>query len=297
MTSPPILKAGDTIYLTSPAKAIEESVVLATKKILETWGLEVIISQHCLGRHHYFSGTDDQRLADFQWGLDHPNINAILCTRGGYGSVRIVNELDWKGFTIHPKWIIGFSDVTVFHHKALRLGFQSIHGIMPLGFCEGTADARRTLRSALFGEHYRVEFPTNPRSRKGKAEGRIIGGNMTIVFSLLATSLAYSFEDKILFLEDVGEHVYKIDRMLYALKMAGAFSKIKGLVLGGFTEIEDTDVPFGTEVSALILSQVEHLDIPVAFDFPAGHISDNRALILGSNVVLSVGESSTSLLI
>lgn len=297
MIQPPFLQPGDTIYITAPAKAIEESVVLEAKKTLETWGLIVRVSPHCLGRAAYFSGTDAERLADFQHGLDDPSIKAILCARGGYGCVRIVEELNWSAFQQNPKWIIGFSDVTVFHQKINQLGVESIHGIMPLGFTEGSEAAKETLKDSLFGTPYMLEAPYVSENITGEARGELVGGNMAIVTSLLGTPLSYSFKNNILVLEDIGEHVYKIDRMLYSLMLAGAFKEIKGLVLGGFSEMEDTDVPFGKTIKELILDQVRDLGIPVAFDLPIGHISDNQALVLGRNAVLQVTEVKTTLLI
>lgn len=297
MIQPPFLQPGDTIYITAPAKAIEESVVLEAKKTLETWGLIVRVAPHCLGRAAYFSGTDAERLADFQHGLDDPSIKAILCARGGYGCVRIVESLNWDTFKRHPKWIIGFSDVTVFHQKINQLGVESIHGIMPLGFTEGSEAAKETLKDSLFGTPYMLVAPYVSENITGEARGELVGGNMAIVTSLLGTPLSYSFKNNILVLEDIGEHVYKIDRMLYSLKLAGAFNQIKGLILGGFTDMEDTDVPFGNTIKELVLEQVRDLGIPVAFDLPIGHISDNQALVFGRTAVLKVTEVKTTLLI
>ena len=297
MIQPPFLQPGDTIYITAPAKAIEESVVLEAKKTLETWGLIVRVAPHCLGRSAYFSGTDAERLADFQHGLDDPSIKAILCARGGYGCVRIVEELNWTSFQQNPKWIIGFSDVTVFHQKINQLGVESIHGIMPLGFIEGSEAAKETLKDSLFGTPYMLEAPYVSENITGEARGELVGGNMAIVTSLLGTPLSYSFKYNILVLEDIGEHVYKIDRMLYSLRLAGAFNQIKGLILGGFTDMEDTDVPFGKTIKGLVLEQVRDLGIPVAFDLPLGHISDNQALVFGRTAVLKVTEVKTTLLI
>ena len=297
MIQPPFLQPGDTIYITAPAKAIEESVVLEAKKTLETWGLIVRVAPHCLGRSAYFSGTDAERLADFQHGLDDPSIKAILCARGGYGCVRIVEELNWTSFQQNPKWIIGFSDVTVFHQKINQLGVESIHGIMPLGFTEGSVAAKETLKDSLFGTPYMLEAPYVSENITGEARGELVGGNMAIVTSLLGTPLSYSFKNNILVLEDIGEHVYKIDRMLYSLRLAGAFNQIKGLILGGFTDMEDTDVPFGKTIKGLVLEQVRDLGIPVAFDLPLGHISDNQALVFGRTAVLKVTEVKTTLLI
>jgi muramoyltetrapeptide carboxypeptidase len=297
MIQPPFLQPGDTIYITAPAKAIEESVVLEAKKTLETWGLIVRVAPHCLGRSAYFSGTDAERLADFQHGLDDPSIKAILCARGGYGCVRIVEELNWTSFQQNPKWIIGFSDVTVFHQKTNQLGVESIHGIMPLGFTEGSVAAKETLKDSLFGTPNMLEAPYVSENITGEARGELVGGNMAIVTSLLGTPLSYSFNNNILVLEDIGEHVYKIDRMLYSLRLAGAFNQIKGLILGGFTDMEDTDVPFGKAIKELVLEQVRDLGIPVAFDLPIGHISDNQALVFGRTAVLKVTETKTTLLI
>ena len=297
MIQPPFLTPGDTVYITAPAKAIEETSVLAAKKTLETWGLNVRIAPHCLGRHHYFSGTDEERLADFQDGLDDPSIKAILCARGGYGCVRIVEDLNWDNFKRHPKWIIGFSDVTVFHQKIHQFGIESIHGIMPLGFTEGSVEAKETLRLALFGKSVLLETLSQKENILGEVRGPLVGGNMTIIYSLMQTELSYSFENKILFIEDIGEHIYKIDRMLYAFKMAGIFNQIKGLILGGFTDMEDTDVPFGKTIEELVLEQVHNLDIPVAFNMPIGHIHDNRSLVVGRTVSLRVTDTKTTLLI
>ncbi|MFM7595489.1 MAG: LD-carboxypeptidase [Flavobacteriales bacterium] len=297
MIQPPFLKPGDTVYIAAPAKAIEESSVLEAKKTLESWGLNVRISPHCLGRNHYFSGTDEERLADFQDGLDDPNIKAILCARGGYGCIRVVEDLKWDSFKENPTWVIGFSDVTVFHQKIHQLGIESIHGIMPLGFVEGSDAAKESLKKILFGEPVMLEAPYRSDNITGRATGQLVGGNMAIVSSLLGTPLSYSFKDNILVLEDIGEHVYKIDRMLYSLKLAGAFSQIKGLVLGGFTDMEDTDVPFGKTIKELILEQVRHLEIPVAFELPIGHITDNQAFVLGRTASLQVTDTKTTLLI
>jgi len=297
MIVPPYLKKGDTVYIVAPAKAIDNESVVVTQKTLERWGLNVRISPHCLGRDHYFSGTDAARLSDFQWGLDAPEVSAIMCARGGYGCVRIMEQLSWERFLQHPKWLIGFSDITLFHHKTQQLGVQSIHGIMPLGFTSGSNCSKSTLQKSLFGESFIVKGPNSPHNISGDVTGQIIGGNMTLIYSLLGTPLTYHFQDKILFLEDVGEHIYKIDRMLYALRMSGAFRKIKGLILGGFTEMEDTEVPFGKTLEELILEQVSKLDIPVAFDFPIGHTQENQAITLGKTVRLTVQKTGATLFI
>lgn len=295
MIIPPNLSPGDLVYISAPAKAIEESYIRTAQHTLESWGLRVQVAEHCLGRFNYFSGTDEARQADLQQGMDNPEVKAILCARGGYGCIRLVESLNWTPMIEHPKWLIGFSDVTVFHEKLSRLGIASIHGIMPLGFNEGSVEAIVTLKHALFGAPYFISGPTCKENINGQASGELIGGNLAIVCSLLGTPLSYDFKDKILFLEDVGEHIYKIDRMLYALKLNGVFQQIRGLILGGFTEMEDTDVPFGKSIKQLVLEQTQALGIPVAFDFPAGHIQDNRALMFGRSVTLRVTEAQSTL--
>ena len=295
MIIPPNLSPGDLVYISAPAKAIEESYIRTAQHTLESWGLRVQVAEHCLGRFNYFSGTDEARQADLQQGIDNPEVKAILCARGGYGCIRLVESLNWAPMIEHPKWLIGFSDVTVFHEKLSRLGIASIHGIMPLGFNEGSVEAIETLKHALFGAPYFISGPTCKENINGQASGELIGGNLAIVCSLLGTPLSYDFKDKILFLEDVGEHIYKIDRMLYALKLNGVFQQIRGLILGGFTEMEDTDVAFGKSIKQLVLEQTLTLGIPVAFDFPAGHIQDNRALMFGRPVTLRVTEAQSTL--
>ena len=295
MIIPPNLSPGDLVYISAPAKAIEESYIRTTQHILESWGLRVQVTEHCLGRFNYFSGTDEARQADLQQGIDNPEVKAILCARGGYGCIRLVESLNWTPMIEHPKWLIGFSDVTVFHEKLSRLGIASIHGIMPLGFNEGSVEAIESLKHALFGAPYFIAGPDCKENVRGQASGELIGGNLAIVCSLLGTPLSYDFKNKILFLEDVGEHIYKIDRMLYALKLNGVFQQIRGLILGGFTEMEDTDIPFGKSIKQLVLEQAQAVGIPVAFDFPVGHIQDNRALMLGRSVTLRVTEEQSSL--
>jgi muramoyltetrapeptide carboxypeptidase len=208
-----------------------------------------------------------------------------------------VEELNWTAFQQNPKWIIGFSDVTVFHQKINQLGVESIHGIMPLGFTEGSMEAKETLHKALFGETIIMEASPVKENCMGTAKGSLIGGNMTIIYSLIGTELSYTFKNKILFIEDIGEHIYKVDRMLHAFKLAGIFNQISGLILGGFTEMEDTDVPFGKTIEELILEQVVDLGIPVAFNVPIGHIPDNQAVVVGRTVTLTVNQTKSTLLI
>lgn len=292
---PPVLRAGDLVYITAPAKAIEEEHVLFAKELFEDAGFRVMIGQHCLGRHHYFSGTDEERQADLQFAIDHPEVKAIVCARGGYGCVRIVDRLQWAGMLREPKWMIGFSDVTVFHQRLQRFGISSIHGTMVLNYKTNSSEAINTMLSALKGENTDISCEPNTFNKNGKATGKLVGGNLSIVYSLLGTDDQIDFTDTILFVEDLAEHLYHIDRMFFALNKAGVLDRIKGLIVGGMTDLEDTDVPFGKSVEEIVLDHFKYRNIPIAFGFPAGHIPDNRALILGDQCKLEVSAEKTLL--
>jgi muramoyltetrapeptide carboxypeptidase len=295
LQSPPNLKPGDLVYLCAPAKATEEIYIKAAEDWLHSVGLKSERSQHIGGRHHYFSGSTLERLADLQAGLDHPEAKAIWCVRGGYGSIQLLDGLQWAQFIREPKWLIGFSDICVLHHKIQSLGFQSIHGTMALNLDKNSQAAKTTLSALLFGNRTAFKLPASSFNKTGKAQGMLVGGNLSIVFSMLATPERYDFSESILFIEDLAEHLYHIDRMLHALRKAGALEKIQGLIIGGMTELEDTDVPFGMGIEALILAHFQYRKIPICFDFPAGHIADNRALVLGAQVVLEVENDQVQL--
>ena len=292
---PPVLRSGDLVYITAPAKAIEEEHVLFAKEMFEDAGFKVMIGQHCLGRHHYFSGTDEERQADLQFAIDQPEVKAIVCARGGYGCVRIVDRIQWAGMLREPKWMVGFSDVTVFHQRLQRFGISSIHGTMVLNYNTNSSEAINTMMAALKGENADVSCDPNSYNKNGVANGKLVGGNLSIVYSLLGTDDQVDFTDCILFVEDLAEHLYHIDRMFFALNKAGVLDKIKGLIIGGMTDLEDTDIPFGKTVEEIILDHFTYRNIPIAFGFPAGHISDNRALILGDQCKLEVSAEKTLL--
>jgi muramoyltetrapeptide carboxypeptidase len=294
MIQPPALNPGDLIYITAPAKLMDPQAVSYAKRILEQNGFKVLVSKNCFGNHHYFSGTDEERLLDFQFGIDHPDVRVILCARGGYGCIRLVDRINWANMLREPKWLIGFSDITVFHHRLNKLGVQSIHGSMPINFEKNTEAALTTLIYTLQGSWPQFLLPPNQSNKAGIATGNLIGGNLSIVYSMLGTDDQYDFEDSILFLEDIGEHYYQVERMLYALKKAGIFQKIKGLIIGGISELEDTDPPLGRTIEEMVLDQLEYTRVPVLFGFPGGHIADNRAIIFGKKIQLTVSEEEAS---
>jgi muramoyltetrapeptide carboxypeptidase len=295
MKHPSLLQANDLIYITAPAKSIEAHCVLYAKKMLEEKGYRVEVSPNCLGKHHYFSGTDEERIADFQAALDRPDIKAILCARGGYGCVRILDRLNWDRFEAQPKWLIGFSDVTVFLHRLVRMGSVGIHGSMPLNFEENTPASIATILQAVEGKPYHIQAPAVNHNVSGTAEGKLIGGNLSIVFSMLGTDDAFDFTDAILFIEDISEQLYHVDRMFFTMKKAGILQQIKGLVVGGMTDMRDTAEPFGCSLEELIVSHVGSLGIPVAFGFPCGHQPDNQALVMGQKTKFVVGGKGAEL--
>ncbi|MFN5442722.1 MAG: LD-carboxypeptidase [Crocinitomicaceae bacterium] len=286
----PALKKGDTIAIVAPAKAIEKEFIDFAADFFEQQGYEVVVGKNCLNQHHYFAGTDEERLSDFQEVLDNPEIKAIICARGGYGCVRIVDEIQWASLLNHPKWIVGFSDVTVFHQRINILGLPSIHGTMPLNFKENTNEALTTLLQHLEGNHQPISIPSHPMNIEGIAEGILIGGNLSILFSLLGTDDEVNFQDTILFIEDLAEQLYHLDRMLFAFKKAGVLSQIKGLIVGGMTDMKDTAIPFGKSLEEIIIEHIKPYNIPLVFGFPAGHINDNRALVFGKKIKLEVSE-------
>lgn len=291
---PPSLKRGDTIAIISPAKAIEKAAIEYAQTVFENAGFKVLIGKHTLTKHHYFAGTDLERLSDFQEMLDHPDVKAIVCARGGYGAVRIVDKIQWASQLRNPKWIVGFSDITVFHQKMQRFGIQSIHATMPLNFESNSLESFTSLFSALKGESYEITCSSASKNKLGKVSGDLIGGNLSIVYSLIGTDDQPNYRDAILFIEDVGEQLYAIDRMFHSLKKAGILDQIKGLIVGGMTNMKETETPTGFILEDLILEHFEYSNIPICFDFPAGHIDDNRALIFGKTIELTIEKTTTS---
>jgi len=282
------LKKGDTIRIVAPAKSIDEEAVLFAKQLLEEKGFVVQVSKHCLGEHHYYSGTEAERLQDFQNALDDENIRAIICARGGYGCVQLVDKIQWASFLRHPKWILGFSDVTVFHQRIQKMGLQSIHSTMPLNFEQNSKESINTMIAALQGGDYEIKTTADSHNKLGECTGELVGGNLSIIYSLLGTNDQIDFTDKILFVEDLAEQLYSIDRMFYALNKAGVLDQIKGLIVGGMTDLKDTAVPIGISYQNIILSHFQYKKTPICFNFPAGHIDDNRALIFGKKATLKV---------
>lgn len=297
MITPEYLKPGDCIGIPAPARHIDPELIENTVQVLENKGFRVKTSENVKGQHFRFSGTDETRAADFQQMLDTPEVKLILCARGGYGSLRIIDTLDFNHFVKKPKWIAGFSDITVFHSHLLSvLGIESIHGTMPLYFEKpGLPDLNlETLIKAVTIEKLYYQVETHPLNRLGEATGALFGGNAAMLASMLGSRSQVSPGGKILFLEDVGEKMYRLDRIMVTLKRAGYFDDLAGLVLGTFSEMEDDPAdPFGKTAEEIVLDAVSGFGFPVCFGFPAGHTHLNRALILGREVKLAVSDKST----
>lgn len=293
--TPSYLQPGDTVAITCPAKKLPRNIEDAVK-LLESWGLNVILGQTVNASWHQFAGSDDLRSTDFQSFLDDSSVKAIFAARGGYGTIRIIDRLDFSGFENHPKWIIGFSDITVLHsHIQSLYKTESIHGQMPLTIREGSEISLETLRKALFNEEFNYSYRSQVKNRCGAAEGILIGGNLSLLVMMAGSVSEQDFSDKILFLEDVGEYLYSLDRMMWNLKRSGKLNNLKGLIIGGFTELKDNDIPFGQTAEQIIMEHVKEFDYPVCFNFPAGHIQDNRALIFGRMSTLRVEEQQVNL--
>lgn len=299
MKIPEFLRPGDKVAIVCPASFVRGDLAKGIA-ILESWGLQVLLGETVSSQFHQFAGTDSLRATDFQWALDHPEIKAIFAARGGYGSVRIIDHIDFSSFLKQPKWVIGFSDITVFHsHINRRLKCATIHGQMPKSFETGTEASLETLREALFGEEVSYLVAKNPSNkgfigRKAKVKGRLIGGNLAILHSLVGSKSEPKYKDKILFIEDVGETFYNVDRMLWTLKRAGHLEELKAIIVGGFSGMRDADPAYGFSIEEIVLEKVQEYDYPVIFDFPAGHIDNNHALIMGRKIAIeNLGESYT----
>ncbi|MBK7131163.1 MAG: LD-carboxypeptidase [Crocinitomicaceae bacterium] len=277
------------IHITSPAKAIDKECIDYAEKYLRERNFEVSLSKHVTGRQNYFSGSDAERLADFQHALDDNSIDAILCARGGYGSVRIIDQLNFDKLRHKNKLIIGFSDITVFHnHVFTHLGIPTLHATVPLNFQTNSRAALDSLVNTLQGKDIQYQIPSAVYNRVGETEAIVVGGNLSILHSLIGTNSDIDTQGKILLIEDIGEAIYAIDRMFWALKKSGKLESLAGLIVGGMTNIKDTEIPFGKKVEEIIAENVSSYSFPVCFNFPAGHIDDNRAVLLGKKAKLHV---------
>ena len=295
--APPFLQPGQRVALVAPARKISAAEVAPAVATLRGWGLDVVLGESIGAEHHQFAGDDALRRRDFQRQLDNPAVRAILCARGGYGTARIVDELNFQAFAAHPKWVAGFSDITVLNSHLLRLGYQSIHGVMPVLYGQaGGAAAVASLRRALFGEALDYQAAPYPLNRPGSATGELVGGNLSLLHTSTGTASQASFAGRILFLEDLDEYLYHLDRMLLHLHRSGQLSGLAGLVVGHFSEVKDNAVPFGQTAYEIIDHYARRYDFPVGYGFPVGHEAANQALVVGRTATLTVDAGGTRII-
>jgi len=293
MKTPSYLKPGDQVGIICTARSFSAEEAKPAIELLESWGLKPVLGKTIGINTHQLGGTDQQRAEDLQQMIDNPEIKAIWIARGGYGTVRIIDKIDFSGFIQNPKWIIGFSDITVLHSHIHNLGVATLHAIMPFSVPKASEEAKETLRKALFGATYSFQIEPDSYNRNGNTVGQLVGGNLSIIYSLLGSKSSIDTSGKILYLEDLDEYLYHIDRMFYNLKRNGYFNHLNGLIIGGMTDMHDNSIPFGFDVKQIITDLVKEYNFPVCFEFPAGHLSDNRALKLGTKISLEVHKKET----
>lgn len=282
------LKQGSKVGIVAPARCVTPDEMSYAIQWLKEQGFVPVYDERLFAVHNIFAGTDDFRAAVFQEYLDNEEFDAIWLARGGYGGIRIIDKLDFTKFLEHPKWIAGFSDSTVIHGKLSQLGVPSLHAPMPFYFANKTKEAKQSLFDALTDKPLHYELPPHPQNRLGEMEGEIVGGNLSVLYGMMGSDTFPETDGKILFIEEVDEYIYHIDRMMRALKRAGKLAKLKGLIVGGLTQIHDNAHPFGQTAEEVIAEVVKEYDYPVCFNFPAGHFDDNRAMVLGQKATLTI---------
>ncbi len=300
LIQPPYLKVGDTVMIVAPSGVLKNRnrEVEQAKTLLKRWQLNVIVGKHVFKKDNHFAGTDAQRCEDFQKALDHPNVKAIWSARGGYGTVRILDKLDYTKFKENPKWLIGYSDITALHNQFHVNGIESIHGLMCMSLTEDETEVETAINSfkkAIFGKSIDYTIEGTSYNRTGNTSGQLIGGNLTILHTMLGSKESVDTSGKILFFEEIGEYAYHIDRMLQSLKRAGYFDNCKGVMVGSITKVRKNTTPWGKPVEQLILDALAEYDFPIVFNVPAGHDKDNRALIMGREVKLKVGKDNSTI--
>ncbi|NHN25692.1 LD-carboxypeptidase [Flavobacterium jejuense] len=295
MKMPSYLKKGDTVAIICTARKFMPEEAKPAIELLESWGLKTKLGRTIGLDSCQLGGTDAERAADLQEMMDDNDVKAIWCARGGYGTVRIIDLLDFTKFKTNPKWIMGFSDVTVLHSHLNTLGIASLHSIMPFTVPRAPEKVKETFKNALFGKKLEYSIPSKSYDFKGKAKGELVGGNISILYSLLGSKSSINTKGKILFIEDLDEYLYHIDRMMYNLKRNGYFENAAGIIVGSMHDMHDNEIPFGQNEVQIITAIAKEYKIPIAFEFCAGHQKDNRTLILGSQVEFEVNDKEITL--
>ena len=294
MIRPPYLKAGDTVAIVATARKVSKFEIKPAIDLLKSWGLEVLPGKNLYKDQNQFAGSDEDRAGDLQRALNNKNVQAVIFARGGYGTVRIIDQIDWKKFVKQPKWLIGYSDITVIHsHVHKHCLVQTMHAPMSLNIAKLSAPCQQVLKETLFGKQLRYssskQLPQLVKlNRQGKAKGQLVGGNLSLIYSLAGTESDIDTAGKILFLEDLDEYLYHIDRMMMNLKRTGKLKDLAGLIVGGMTEMKDNAIPYGKTAEEIIHDAVKEYSYPVVYGFPAGHIPNNYPLIMGKEVTMNV---------
>jgi muramoyltetrapeptide carboxypeptidase len=300
LIKPPFIKTGDTIAIVAPSGILKNrsEEIQKAKDLLNSWGLQVVVGKYVFQQNNHFAGTDDERCEDLQNALDDKSIKAIWCARGGYGTVRILDKLDYSKFRENPKWIIGYSDITALHNQIHNEGFESIHAMMCTSLQDSFEEIEQTIQTfkdAMFGNALHYNLKGSTYNKPGTITAPVIGGNLTMLHTMLGSKTSIDTSGKILFIEEIGEYKYHIDRMLQSLKRAGYFNNCKGLLVGDISKLRTNTTLWGSSVEQLILDALDEFDFPIAFNMPAGHEKDNRALILGNTIKLTVSKDQTTI--
>jgi muramoyltetrapeptide carboxypeptidase len=296
MNLPPKLELNDEVIIIAPARKVELESLEFAEKLLLKWGLKPLRSKNILAKTGIFAGDKEKRVLDLQWAINHPTAKAIWCFRGGYGAIQLLEGLNPALFLQNPKWIIGFSDITNIHcFSNIILNTASIHATMPINIGLNTPQSLESLKDFLFKQEINYKINSASKNIHGEVKGAIVGGNLSILTSSLGTNYQPDFENKILFIEDIDEYLYKVDRMIWQLKFAGVFHQIKGLIIGHFTNIKDNSTAFGMSIEEIILQKVKEFDFPVIFNFPCGHENENLTLPFGIEMNLKVNSKTAEL--
>ncbi|MFC4723053.1 LD-carboxypeptidase [Geojedonia litorea] len=297
---PDYLKPGDTVAIVAPSGILKnkEGEIQQAVSLLKSWGLHAVVGKHVFSQANHFAGTDDERCEDFQKVMDDHTISAIWCARGGYGTVRILDKLDFTKFKKHPKWLIGYSDITALHNQFHNEGYESIHAMMCTSLTDDFDDIKETLetfKASIFGEPLNYTIKGSEYNREGTNTAPLVGGNLTMLHTMLGSKTSIDVSGKILFIEEIGEYKYHIDRMLQSLKRAGYFEHCKGVIVGDISKLRKNTTLWGTSIEQLILDALAEYNFPIAFNMPAGHEKINLAMILGRTVNLSVNKNQSTL--
>ena len=295
MKIPPTLKKGDTVAIAATARKTSKEILEPSVQILKNWGLKVVFAPNLFKAENQFAGSDKDRVAGFQWALDNKDVKAIILACGGYGGLRVIDDLSFRYFIKNPKWIVGYSDTTVIQSHVTNLGIASIHGTMAFQFTKHE-QATESLRKVLFGEQQEYEAEAHKLNRTGEAKGEIVGGNLSLLYALSGSLSDIDTKGKVLFIEDLDEYLYHIDRMMLQLKRSGKLKNLKGLIVGGMSDMKDNAVPFGKTAEEIIRDAVKEYKYPVCFNFPAGHIDKNLAFYIGKKAELKVTKKGSELI-